>query len=61
MELSDTIKVMLANHGPLIKPRPGNPGLNPLIMPPKRPGEGGFGNSPLSGIGSSIGNQVKYF
>ena len=40
------LKTMLANHGPLQKPRP-----NPLTMPPKRPGfDTGLGTPP---IGSS--------
>ncbi|XP_065678715.1 CCR4-NOT transcription complex subunit 1 isoform X1 [Hydra vulgaris] len=59
LELTDTIKTMLANHGPLMKPRPGNSGPNVLIMPPKR--ENGF-SSPLAGMSPSpIGTQPDSF
>ena len=60
MDLTDTVKLMLTNHVPLMKARPGNASLNPLIMPPKRP-EGAFGTSALTGISPSpIGSQVSF-
>ena len=62
MELNEAVKIMTANHAPLLKSRQASTSsLNPLIMPPpKRPESGGFSNSPLSGLGSSpIGSQVN--
>ena len=61
-ETSENIKIMGANHGPLMKARgsvSGPPSLNPLIMPPKRPD--GFNNQSMSGMSSSpIGSQVSF-
>lgn len=62
MELNEAVKLMTANHAPLLKSRQASTSsLNPLIMPPpKRPEGAGFSNSPLSGLGSSpIGSQVN--
>ena len=61
-ETSENVKIMGANHGPLMKARgsvSGPPSLNPLIMPPKRPD--GFNNQSMSGMSSSpIGSQVSF-
>lgn len=60
MELGEAVKVMLANHGPLMKSRlNSSSGINPLIMPPKR--QDAFGSSSLPGLSSSpIGTQVCF-